>query len=93
MNCAYKHCTITRNVKQVVYVIKIIFEVLITPWLKPSLRRLLSLKFSEISCFLHHPKAQFVFIGDDKSEALFNVPFDVELLDNHPIPKLKANPL
>jgi hypothetical protein len=33
-----------------------------------------------------------VFIGDDKSEAIFNVSYDVELLDNHPIPKLKANP-
>jgi len=93
MNCAYKHCTITCNVKHVAYINKINFEVLLTPWLKPSLWRLLSLKLSEISCFLHHPKAHFVFIGDDKSEALFNVPFDVELLDNHPIPKLETNPL
>jgi len=92
MNCTSKHYTITCNVKQVVYVIKINFEALLTPWLKPSLRRFLPLKFSEISCFLRHPKAYFVFIGDDKSEALFNVSFDMEFLDNHPIPKLKLTP-
>jgi len=40
---------------------------------------------------LHHSKAQFLFIGDDKFEALFDVPFDVELLENYPVPKLKVN--
>jgi hypothetical protein len=80
----------TCNVKQVFYVIKINFEVLLTSWCKALLENVLSLKFSEMSCFLYHPKAHFVFIRD-KFEALFNVPFDVELLENHPIPKLNAN--
>ena len=86
-----KHCRFTCYVNQVVYVIKIIFEVLLTPWCKALLEKVIVAEIFRNFLLFASSETHFLFIGDDKFGALFNVPFDVELLENHPLPKLKVN--
>ena len=91
MNCTHKHCTFTCNIKQVVYVIKINFEVLITPWCKALLEMVIVAEIFRNFLLSVSSEGTLLFIQDYKSSAIFNVPFDVELLESHPIPKLKFN--
>jgi len=61
MNCSYKHRTITCNVEQVVYVIKINFEFLLTPWCKAILEKVIVAEIFRNSLLFASPEGTFCF--------------------------------